>query len=145
MLFRSGAELAWRGQVYAVEHDEENLGYIRQNVAQYGALNVGVVEGQAPAALQGLPAPDAVFIGGTGGALEAILWHVAGAARRGCRVAASFATLENLSRALACARELGWEAMVAQVSAAYGVDIAGKIRLAPLNPVFVVSATLEGE
>jgi precorrin-6Y C5,15-methyltransferase (decarboxylating) len=138
------AELAWRGQVCAVERDSENLDYIRQNAARFGTLNVSAVEGQAPAALAELPAPDAVFIGGTGGALEAILWHVAGAARRGCRIAASFATLENLGRALTCTRELGWKAVVAQVSAAYGVGIAGMTRLAPLNPVFIVSATLEG-
>jgi precorrin-6Y C5,15-methyltransferase (decarboxylating) len=138
------AELAWRGQVFAVERDPENLGYIRQNAARFGALNATVVEGHAPAALQDLPAPDAVFIGGTGGALEAIFHHVADAAWPGCRIVASFATLENLSRALTCVRKLGWRMTVAQVNVAYGVDIAGKTRLSPSNPVFIVSATLEG-
>ena len=67
------AELAWRGQVWAVEQDPENLGYLRENVARYGALNVQVVAGRAPAALEGLPPPSAVFVGGTGGEMEAIL------------------------------------------------------------------------
>jgi precorrin-6Y C5,15-methyltransferase (decarboxylating) len=137
------AELAWRGQIFAVERDTENLGYIRQNAARYGALNVAVVAGHAPDRLKDLPAPDAVFVGGTGGALEAIFRHVAGAARQGCRVAASFATLENLNRALVCTRELGWETAISQVNIANGTDIAGQTRLSPLNPVFIVSATLE--
>jgi precorrin-6Y C5,15-methyltransferase (decarboxylating) len=138
------AELAWRGRVYAVEHDAENLGYIRRNAARHGALNVDVVEGRAPGALADLPAPDAVFVGGTGGALAAIFHHIAGTARPGCRVAASFATLENLGEALACGRELGWGMDVTQVNIAHGADIAGRTRLAPLNPVFIVSTTLAG-
>ena len=137
------AELAWRGQVYAIEHDAENLAYIHRNRNHFGALNVTVVAGRAPEQLAGLPAPDAVFIGGTGGALEAIFSHITEAARPGCRIAANFATLENLNRALTCARELGWVAVVAQVNIAYGNEIAGMTRLAPVNPVFIVSTVLE--
>jgi precorrin-6Y C5,15-methyltransferase (decarboxylating) len=137
------AELAWRGEVFAIEHDAQNLGYLRQNTARYGVPNVTIVEGSAPDKLGELPAPDAVFIGGTGGMLEEIFQHVAGAARRGCRVAASFATLENLNQALVCTHELGWEIATIQASIARGSTIAGRTRLAPLNPVFIVSTQLE--
>ena len=132
------AELAWRGQVFAVEHDEENLGYIRENVARFGALNVVVVEGRAPAALEGLPQPAAVFIGGTGGELKAILRHIASVAPPGCRVVLNLATLENLHDALAVMRALDCSPQVAQVSVARGKVIAGRTRLAPLNPVFIL-------
>lgn len=136
------AELAWRGQIFAVEHDEENLGYIRENAARYGALNVVVVEGRAPAALKGLPQPAAVFIGGTGGELKAIMRHIASVASPGCRVVLNLATLENLHHALVVMRALDCSPQVTQVNVAHGKAIAGRTRLAPLNPVFILTGTV---
>ena len=134
------AELAWRGQVYAVERDAENIAHIRQNVTRFGALNVSIIKGNAPEVLIGLPRPSAVFVGGTGGSMESILHHIDGAAQPGCRVVANLATLENLVQMLRVTRELGWRIEVMQASIAHGREIAGMTRLAPLNPVFVVSA-----
>lgn len=133
------AELAWRGRVFAVEHDPENVGYIRENARRFGALNVEIIEGRAPAALSELPRPNAVFIGGTGGQMRAILEHLWAVAQPRCRIAVSLATLENLHETLTTMRSLGWAAEVAQFNLAYGSDIAGLTRLAPLNPVFIVS------
>jgi precorrin-6Y C5,15-methyltransferase (decarboxylating) len=138
------AELAWRGQVFAIEHETENLGYIRENCRRFGALNVSVVEGRAPAALAGLPAPDAVFIGGTGGEMKGILAHIGPAARPGCRVVMNLATLENLHQALDLMRNLDWTPQVTQVNLAQGQALAGLTRLAPLNPVFIVSGVVKG-
>lgn len=135
------AELAWRGRVYAVEKDAENARYIRENAARFGVLNITVVEGRAPEALTELPRPSAVFIGGTGGEMEAILRHVDAAARRkpsGCRVVANLATLENLVSMQRVMEKLGWRPDVTQVSIARGRAIAGLTRLAPLNPVFIL-------
>ena len=46
---------------------------MRQNCRRYLATNVEVVAGEAPAALRRLPDPEAVFVGGHGGQLAAIL------------------------------------------------------------------------
>ena len=62
-----------RGHVYAVECDPEACGLIRQNRETFHACNLTLVEGRAPAALADLPAPDAVFIGGTKGGMEAVV------------------------------------------------------------------------
>ena len=56
-----------RGRVYAVECDPEACALIRQNKEKFAVRNLTLVEGTAPAALENLPAPDAVFIGGTKG------------------------------------------------------------------------------
>jgi len=137
------AELAWRGQVFAVEHDVENLGYIRQNVARYGTLNVEVVAGRAPQMLRDLPAPDAVFIGGTGGAMRKILTLIDGVKRPFCRIVVNVATLENLSSALETMRKLGWHADVTQAAISQSKPIGGMIRLVPLNPIFIVTGEAE--
>ncbi len=51
----------------AIEADLKRAARIRRNALALGVPDLVVVEGDAPAALHGLPTPDAVFIGGGGG------------------------------------------------------------------------------
>ena len=60
-------------KVYTIERKPEATALIRENLKNTGTENVTVIEGEAPAALSGLPKPDAVFIGGSGGNLREIL------------------------------------------------------------------------
>ncbi len=64
--------------VYAVEHKEEELHNIKENIRRYGCFNVIPVSGRAPEVLANLPAPDRVFIGGSSGSLADIVRLVAG-------------------------------------------------------------------
>ena len=50
----------------AIEADPERAARIRRNASAFGVPRLEVVEGRAPEALAGLPAPNAVFIGGGG-------------------------------------------------------------------------------
>lgn len=67
------ALLCPKGRVYAVERKEEAVELIGQNRDQFGLVNLEIQSGQAPEALEPLPAPDRVFIGGSGKHMEAIL------------------------------------------------------------------------
>ena len=67
------ARSAWRGRVYAVEYKENALELIAGNRLRFRADNLEIVPGRAPAALEDLPVPDAVFIGGSEGSLDDIL------------------------------------------------------------------------
>lgn len=60
------------GCVYAVERTEEGCSLIAQNAHKFGLDNIQVVHGSAAGVLEELPAPDAVFVGGSGGELEDI-------------------------------------------------------------------------
>ena len=143
------AQLAWRGRVYAIERDAENLAWLRENTQRHGAANVEIVAGSAPDALAGLPAPDVVFIGGAGGALPAILQHVFQRAQPDARLALNMATLEHVCEAWSWLRQAGLSPTLTQVNVARGQPLAGGedaaplTRLAPLNPVFVISARLK--
>lgn len=70
-------ELAyWRpaSRVFAIEHHEERLVCLEANRQRFGVVsNLEVVAGRAPAALANLPAPDKVFIGGSGGEMPELL------------------------------------------------------------------------
>lgn len=57
-----------RCRAVAIEQDATRADRITRNAAALGATGVRVVAGVAPAALAGLPAPDAVFVGGGAGA-----------------------------------------------------------------------------
>src|SRR5260370_37854372 len=67
------AHLASAGHVYAIECNAEAVEAIKANCHLLHASNVRVVAGRAPQVLHDLPDPDAVFIGGSGGAVTAII------------------------------------------------------------------------
>jgi precorrin-6Y C5,15-methyltransferase (decarboxylating) len=131
--------LACRGRIYAVERDPAQLEYLRENRRRFGAGNVQVIAGQAPEALRDLPAPDAVFVGGSGGHLRAILDTAMDRLQSGGRIVANFASIEHLTEALTVARGRGWASEVTQLVVSRGAEIAGATRFVALNPVFVAS------
>lgn len=114
--------------VLAVEQEPATAARISANALARGA-SVHVVEGSAPAVLEGLPAPDRVFVGGGGlSVLHAALARL----RPQGRVVAAYSALD---RAAAAADLLG---RVVQVSVGRGERLPdGGWRLAALNPVFV--------
>jgi precorrin-6Y C5,15-methyltransferase (decarboxylating) len=130
-----GVECARFGaDVHAVERDPEDAVRVRENAAAHG-VSVHVVEGGAPAALRGLPDPDAVFVGGGGPDVVA-----ACAARRPSRLVAALATLEQVAPTCAALESYDLEAALVQVSAL--APLGRGHRLVPANPVFVVSGVL---
>lgn len=86
------------GHVYAVEREPDGCRLITENALKLGAYNLTCIPGEAPAALETLPAPDAVFLGGSGGKLPDIL-ETALRKNPSVRLAASVVTLETLARA----------------------------------------------
>ena len=83
-----------RTAAVAVESRSERIALIAENAATLGAPRLQVVEGRAPEALEGLEAPDAVFIGGgaTAPGLFEACWS---ALRPGGRLVANVVTLEG--------------------------------------------------
>jgi precorrin-6B C5,15-methyltransferase / cobalt-precorrin-6B C5,C15-methyltransferase len=53
-----------RARAFAIERDTERAARIAINARALGVPEIEIVTGEAPAALAGLPAPDAVFVGG---------------------------------------------------------------------------------
>lgn len=127
--------------VYAVERDPEQLALLAANVHRHGRRNVRVVAGAAPEALRDLEAPGAVFVGGSGGQLAAILHVAAERLAAGGRVVINAATLETVAEARRWLGQHGWEASVTQIQVARGQALGEGLHLAALNPVFIVAAT----
>jgi precorrin-6Y C5,15-methyltransferase (decarboxylating) len=135
------ALLAPEGRVFAIERDAEMLAHLRANVRTHGADNVRIVEGEAPAVLAGLAPPDAIFVGGSGGNLTAILAHGLEALRPGGRLVINTVLMDTLeeARRFFAARSLVPEVTV--LSVLRGAPIAASLRLLALDPVHVVAVT----
>ena len=128
--------------VWAVERLPEACAVLEENRRRLGGWNVRPVSGEAPAALAGLPAPDAVFIGGTRGRLGPIL-DAALAANPAARIGLTAIALESLAAALDACAARGLEAEITQIAAAHAAGRPHLLRAA--NPVFVITATAAKE
>jgi precorrin-6Y C5,15-methyltransferase (decarboxylating) len=83
-----------RCRAVAVERRSDRAERVRRNAAALGVPDLEVVRGDAPAALSGLPRPDAIFVGGglgTDGLVEAC-WERLGP---GGRLVAHAVTIES--------------------------------------------------
>ncbi len=136
---------ACRGCVYAVEKKPEAVELIRQNSRRFQTDNLYVILGEAPEALLGLPAPDCVFIGGSGGRLAQTVRDVVKKNPK-VRVVISAITVETLSEAVACCRQMRTsEREVVQISVAKAKEIGNYQMLLGQNPVFLISFTCDEE
>ena len=96
------------------------------------------VEGLAPAALSDLPAPDAVFIGGSKGSLAAIV-DAALDKNPDARICVSAIALETLSAAVAALTAHGLAAEVTQIAVSR-TRPAGRLHLLMANnPIFLIT------
>ncbi len=84
----------------AIEADPERAARIGRNALACGVPGLTVVEGAAPAALDGLPTPDAIFIGG-GGTDKGVMDAAIAALPSGGRLVANAVTLETEALLLA--------------------------------------------
>lgn len=104
----------------AIEARSDRAGRVRRNADALGVPGLRLVEGEAPAALAALPAPDAVFVGG-GATDEGVLDVVIAALKPGGRLVVNAVTLET-------------EAVLAARYAAHGGDLVRQ-QVARASPV----------
>jgi precorrin-6Y C5,15-methyltransferase (decarboxylating) len=80
----------------AIEQRSDRAARVKRNAAAFGVPHLGLIEGSAPAALEGLAPPDAVFIGG-GATVPGIIDAAQSALRSAGRLVVNAVTLETES------------------------------------------------
>lgn len=133
------ARLAPFGEVFAVEKNPESWPHIEENARRFGAHALRLVRGAAPEALRDLPPPHGVFVGGSGGELEAILEVSLSALRPRGRLVVAAITLENLMAAYAFLKGTGLPLEGIQVYSGRVVPLASYHRLEAQNPVTLLA------
>jgi precorrin-6Y C5,15-methyltransferase (decarboxylating) len=97
-----------RGRAVAIERDPERCARIERNAQRLGTPELVVAQGSAPAVLDGLPPPDAIFIGG-GLSEPGLVERCWQALPPGGRLVANAVTLEGERTLLAWRAEVGGE------------------------------------
>ena len=95
-----------RARALAIERKAERRAMIAENAEALGAPLLQIVAGAAPAALDGLEAPDAVFVGG-GTSNDGLLEACWSALKPGGRLVANAVTLEGETALLAWQKAQG--------------------------------------
>ena len=127
-----------RGRVYAVECRPEGCALIKANREKFRTRNLVLVEGLAPAALSDLPAPDAVFIGGSKGSLAAIV-DAALDKNPDARICVSAIALETLSAAVAALTAKGRTVQVSQIAVSRAKAVGGLHLMMAQNPIYLIT------
>ncbi len=127
-----------RGRVYAVECRPEGCALIKANREKFRTRNLVLVEGLAPDALSDLPAPDAVFIGGSKGSLAAIV-DAALDKNSDARICVSAIALETLSAAVAALTAKGRNVQVSQIAVSRAKAVGGLHLMMAQNPIYLIT------
>lgn len=142
------------GMVYAIETNPEGVELIHQNKEAFGATQLTVVEGLAPNALEGLPCPSSVFIGGSKGNMEAIVKTILDklpAAPRNdkdcgelepsdIQFVVSAIALETMAETIAVFNKVGMEEVdIAQVQVSKSKKVGKYNMMMGQNPIYIIS------
>jgi precorrin-6B C5,15-methyltransferase / cobalt-precorrin-6B C5,C15-methyltransferase len=131
-----GIECARLGAaVIAVDRDPAQCARVASNAARH-QVDIRVISGAAPGALNGLPDPDAVFIGGGGTEVVSAV-----AARRPARIVVALAAMERAGPVCDVLDAAGYPADGTLLQSSRLARLPdGTHRLAAANPVFLLWA-----
>lgn len=132
---------AFDGKVYAVEKQPEAVALIKKNARKFGRDNLEVIEGMAPGALEGLPAPTHCFIGGSSGNLKEIL-DVVVKKNPSIRLVINCITLETLQETMGAMESMPFtDVEVIQVMVSRAKRLGRYNMMMGENPIYIISCT----
>ncbi|HEX4128718.1 MAG TPA: precorrin-6y C5,15-methyltransferase (decarboxylating) subunit CbiE [Pirellulales bacterium] len=133
------AQIAHGGTTYAIEMDGEDHALIRSNAERFGVTNLVPVLGRAPEAWEPLPAPDAVFVGGSGRDVSRLVELAYDRLRQGGRLVASVGALESLAEVHTALSRRQPDVNLWMINVARGTHQLERVRFEAVNPTFLVS------
>lgn len=131
-----------QGKVYAIERHGEGIELIKANAKKFNTPNLEAISGLAPQALQGLPAVDVIFIGGSGGYLAEILDESNILLKNKGRIIITAITIETLYQALHIMQanpEFTVEAFGTQITRIKHLKASNMLE--GLNPIYIIVCT----
>ena len=123
---------------YAIEKDPARSEDIKSNALSLRAGEINVVQGAAPSALLNLPAPDRVFIGGSGASLPSVIKQVIKRINKGGVIVVTAITLESMEAARASLEGSGLSPEITQVAVSRSSRVGQGNYMKALNPVFII-------
>ena len=134
------AKLCPQGHIYAVEKNVADFAIASENSRDFALHNYTIIENKAPLGMENWPAPNAVFIGGSGGELAELITLCLDKLQDNGWLVMNFVTLENLSTALETLKQSAAVWDITQLQASRSQPILHMHRMRAENPVWIVSA-----
>ena len=139
------AQVSYEGKVYAVEKNPDAVELLQKNRCRFGVDNLEIIEGYAPEALEHLPTPTHVFIGGSSGNLKEICMLLLRKNPR-VRMVMNAITLETVSEALQVLKELDVkQPEIVQMTVARSREVGRYHMMMGQNPVYIISCEGGGQ
>lgn len=133
------------GHVWAFERNPLALELLEQNKALFAVANLDIIAGEASKQIIDMPAPDCVFIGGSGGNLCRML-DIIYTKNSECRVVINAITVETLIEVVEYYKTHSeYELEIVNVFAARGKKLGAYNLMMAQNPVYVMTALKKGE
>ena len=128
-----------QGQVFAIEKKEEAAALLEENKQKFAVDNLEIIKGEAPQALENLPAPTHAFIGGSSGNLKEIVALLLGKNPQ-VRIVINCITLETISEALDVLKEYDFQQReVVQLAASRSKEISRYHLMMGENPIYIIT------
>ena len=132
------ARLAPGLTVYAIEQQAGEVANIRENIKRFRAYNITVVAGRAPECLAGLPAPDRVFVGGSGRALAGVIAHAAPLLPKGGRLVVNAVLAATRAAAPPLLHKQGLRVTISELGVARSIYPADPAANSSFNPIAII-------
>lgn len=133
-------EMAMRctnGTVFAVDRNAEAAELTEKNIKKFGCDNVEIIPSPIQEVIEGLPPPDCVFIGGSGGCLEKIISAVL--AKNICaEIVITAVSIETLGQCIDVFNTYGLECDINQIAVTRTRRVGDHTMLCAENPIFII-------
>ena len=134
------ALIAKQGKVWAFERNPVAVELLGKNKELFGLTNLNVIAGEALENIKTMPAPDCVFVGGSGGDLCEML-DVIYAKNSKCRIVINAITVETLAQVAAYYKEHpDYSLEIVNVFVARSKKLGSYNLMMAQNPVYVMTA-----
>lgn len=134
------ALIAKQGKVWAFERNPVAVELLGKNKELFGLTNLHVIAGEALENIKTMPAPDCVFVGGSGGDLCEML-DVIYAKNSKCRIVINAITVETLAQVAAYYKEHpDYSLEIVNVFVARSKKLGSYNLMMAQNPVYVMTA-----
>ena len=139
-------EMAFRcpkGRVISIDKNEEAISLTERNMKKFGCDNIELLSGCAEELLQSVPAPNCVFIGGSGGSAEKI---ITAAIQKNpyAKIIVTAVSLETLNSCMEIFSKLNSEIEISQIAVTHTRKIGSHTMLDSENPIFIISRKTDG-
>lgn len=134
------ALLAFKGHVWSFERNPAAVELIHKNAELFGIDNLSVIAGEALENIKEMPAPDCVFVGGSGGDLCDML-DIIYSKNANCRVVINAITVETLAEVVNYYKNRSDFALeIVNVCVARSKKLGNYNLMMAQNPVYVMTA-----